>query len=382
MGFGLFSGTPIPFKYIRNEGKNGRIGKKLLSIVCKGHKGRIYLIPDEELENIFNEQHECDDTFLAYPLPKNPRNFNTPNYGLESFSSLFSVRQKIGLIAISDEIINLKDTICNNIEDKFEKKLDITTKELISKSIATYLTMALGKATDYNSSVCGWKNSSESVGHTFGRQAIPMVWDYCESNLIGTSSGSYYNAITQVVKVIERLPYVGRGKAFQEKAQTADSHLKIISTDPPYYDNIGYADLSDYFYLWMKRTLSEYYPEDFNTVLVPKMEELVATPYRHGGTKNAELFFLNGMSEVFSNLIEKCHPAYPITIYYAVKQSETKSNEGTSSTGWETFLEAILESGLCITGTWPMRTELANRIISSGRNMLASSIVLVCRKKR
>lgn len=380
-GVCLFSGTPIPFKYIREEGRKGNIGKKLLCIVCKGQRGRIYITPDENLENILSEEYGCDDSFLAHQLPKNPRDFKTPNYGLEFFNSLFSSRQKVGLITISDEIISLKDSINNNLEGKFEKEIDQETKALISKCIVTYLSMALGKATDYNSSVCGWISGGETVRNTFGRQAIPMVWDYCESNLLGTSTGSYHSALSQVVKVIERLPFQGFGKAFQGKAQSADSYLKIISTDPPYYDNIGYADLSDYFYLWMRRTLSSYYPEDFNTVLVPKIEELVATPYRHGGAENAELFFLNGMSEVFKNIIEKCHPAYPITIYYAFKQSETKSNEGTSSTGWETFLEAVLASGLCITGTWPMRTELGNRIIGSGTNVLASSIVLVCRKR-
>jgi len=156
---------------------------------------------------------------------------------------------------------------------------------------------------------------------------------------------------------------------------------KVISSDPPYYDNIGYADLSDFFYIWQRRSLRAIYPELFATLAIPKTEELVASPYRHGNKQKAEKFFLDGMTRAMQRLAEQAHPAFPVTIYYAFKQAEKKADGGTSSTGWETFLEAVLEAGFAISGTWPMRTENSSRMIGQGTNALASSIVLVCRRR-
>jgi putative DNA methylase len=386
-GICLFSEVPIPFSYIREEGRAGRIGKKLLSIICDGPRGRLYLNPTLDIENGILDLPDFDDSFLNIKLPNNPRDFKTPNYGLETFSSLFTDRQKLGLILLSDEINAVKEEIKSSILEKM-RLTSVVSAELESdatsyaNAIATYLTLAVGKSVDYNSSVCGWISGGETIRNTFGRQAIPMVWDYCEANLLGESTGSYRSALNQITKVIERLPLGLSGQALQVKAQTTNFKNRIISTDPPYYDNISYADLSDFFYLWLRRTLLSIYPEIFNTLQVPKLEELVASPYRHNGVDNAEKFFLEGMKEVFGNAISNSHPAFPITIYYAFKQSETETTEGTSSTGWETFLEALISSGLSITGTWPMRTELGNRIIGSGTNVLASSIVLVCRKRQ
>jgi hypothetical protein len=155
----------------------------------------------------------------------------------------------------------------------------------------------------------------------------------------------------------------------------------MISTDPPYYDNIGYADLSDFFYVWLRRSLRPVFPDLFATVAVPKSEELVATPYRHGGRAAAEAFFLEGMKQAMHRLSEQAHPGFPVAIYYAFKQSETKGDTGTASTGWEIFLDAVIRSGFAVGGTWPMRTELGNRMIGMGTNALASSVVLVCRPR-
>src|SRR5439155_18014274 len=159
-------------------------------------------------------------------------------------------------------------------------------------------------------------------------------------------------------------------------AQQTISSGKVVSTDPPYYDNIGYADLSDFFYVWLRRALKPVFPDLFATLVVSKAEELVATPHRHGGKEKAEAFFLDGMTKGMHRLAEQAHPAFPVTIYYAFKQSETESTEGISSTGWETFLDAVIRAGFAISGTWPIRTELGNRMIGSGTNALASSIVL------
>jgi len=154
----------------------------------------------------------------------------------------------------------------------------------------------------------------------------------------------------------------------------------IVSTDPPYYDNIGYADLSDFFYVWLRRSLKPIYPELFSTLLVPKAEELVATPYRHGSKDAAEAFFLEGMTCAIQSMAAAAHSAFPVTIYYAFKQAERDHN-GTASTGWETFLEAVIKAGFSLTGTWPMRTENTTRLVGMTTNALASSIVLVCRPR-
>lgn len=212
-----------------------------------------------------------------------------------------------------------------------------------------------------------------------------MTWDFPESNFLAEKAISWSNAVkysSDNLEITARFQNSSFGKASQADAQTQTiSIAKVISTDPPYYDNIGYADLSDFFYVWLRKSLKPIFPNLYATLAVPKAEELVATPYRHGGKTEAETFFLNGMTRAMHNLAEQAHPAFPVTIYYAFKQSESKDEAGTSSTGWETFLDAVLRAGFAISGTWPMRTELGNRMIGSGTNALASSIVLVCRKR-
>jgi putative DNA methylase len=209
-----------------------------------------------------------------------------------------------------------------------------------------------------------------------------MVWDYAETNVFSDSAGNISSGIDWTQKVLATLPCQRPGRGFQAHAQASPMLMGgAISTDPPYFDNIGYADLSDFFYVWLRRSLKPIFPDLFSTVAVPKADELVATPYRHGSKEKAEKFFLNGMTQAMQNLARQAHPSTPITIYYAFKQSESETEAGTTSTGWETFLEAVNRAGLALTGTWPMRTELGNRMIGSGTNALASSIVLVCRHR-
>ncbi|MGC8732669.1 MAG: DUF1156 domain-containing protein, partial [Halothiobacillaceae bacterium] len=245
-----------------------------------------------------------------------------------------------------------------------------------------YLAMAVDKVADRNSTVCAWASLREHARNTFGRQAIPMVWDFAESNPLSDSSGNFEGGIVSIVAGLGSLTTVAAGHAGQADAQSQDyAAAKLVSTDPPYYDNIGYADLSDFFYVWLRRSLKPVFPDLFATLSTPKAEELVATPYRHGSKEKAEQFFLGGMTQAMHRLAEQAHPAFPVTIYYAFKQSESETDEGTSSTGWETFLDAVIRAGFAISGTWPMRTELSNRMIGSGTNALASSIVLVCRPR-
>ena len=250
-----------------------------------------------------------------------------------------------------------------------------------AEAVATYLAFAVDKGANYWSSICSWHNGRDTVTSTFGRQAIPMVWDYAEANPFSRSSGNISAGFEQAAQSLLAAPASLSGLVSQSDATTQSiSRDKVISTDPPYYDNIGYADLSDFFYVWLRRSLRPIYPDLFATLAVPKAEELVATPYRHGGKEKAEAFFLDGMTQAMGRLAEQTHPAFPVTIYYAFKQSESETAEGTSSTGWETFLDAVIRAGFATTGTWPMRTEYTGNL-KKNIAALASSIVLVCRKR-
>jgi putative DNA methylase len=244
-------------------------------------------------------------------------------------------------------------------------------------AVVVYLAFAVDKCTDYWNSIATWMPRG-TVGHAFSKQAIPMTWDFPEANPIANFHCAWHEAYEWVSKSIETLPGSGFGSAHQEDAaiQTSSAY-KLVSADPPYYDNIGYADLSDFFYVWLRRSLKSVFPDLFATLTVPKAAELVATPYRHGSKERAEVFFLDGMTQAIKRLAEKAHPGFPVTIYYAFKQSESDNDEGTSSTGWETFLEAVLCAGFALTGTWPIRTERQARSIGIGTNALASSIILV-----
>jgi putative DNA methylase len=251
-----------------------------------------------------------------------------------------------------------------------------------AEAVGVYLGIALSRLTDICNALCRWEVTKTQVRNLFGRQAIPMLWDFAENNVFGEAAGDYLVSLGNMVKALEQMPSKGAGLALHGNAQSQSiSADKVVSTDPPYYDNIGYADLSDFFYVWLRRTLRPVFPDLFATLAVPKAEELVATPYRHGSKEAAEKFFLDGMTRAMQRLAEQAHPAFPVTIYYAFKQSESETDAGTASTGWETFLDAVIRAGFAISGTWPMRTELGNRMIGKDANALASSIVLVCRPR-
>jgi len=383
----LLSKSPIDYKHIRTQGRNGRMGQRLMAIVAEGVRGRIYLSPSEV--HIAVAESAKPEWSPEMELPNNPRDFKTPNYGLSRFGDLFTPRQLVALTTFSDlvgeaiEKCRLDALAVGMSDDVTDLDSGGTGATAYSQAVGVYLTFGINKMADRGSSICSWDSTRDSLRNTFGRQAIPMVWDFAEANFVGGSAGSFENALDQGIRVVrEYLPASVAGSATQSDAQSQviSSH-KVISSDPPYYDNIGYADLSDYFYVWLRRSLRTVFPNLFATVAVPKAEELVAKPYRHGGRQAAEVFFLDGMTSAMHNLVEQAHPIFPVTIYYAFKQSETKGEAGTSSTGWETFLEAVLRAGFAISGTWPMRTEMGNRMIGSDANALASSIVLVCRKR-
>ena len=381
----IMSDAAITYDYIRKMGRSGKMGQTLIAIVAEGHHGRAYIAPSEQHERVVyaSKPKQKPESLL----PNNTRDFKTPNYGLCTFGDLFTDRQLVALNTFSDLVYEVRGMIeCDALaaglsDDSTPLREGGTGAKAYAEAVSVYLAFAVDKCSDYWSSVCSWHASGQKIRNTFGRQAIPMIWDYAEANPFSSSSGNWMAMCNWVWKVIEKLVPTLTGTEHQRDAQTVQfPEASVISTDPPYYDNIGYADLSDFFYCWMKPLIRPIYPKLFSVLATPKTEELVATPYRHGNKETAESFFLDGMRKAMTNMAQQSSPDYPVTIYYAFKQREI-TQEGISSTGWATFLQAVVEAGFAVVGTWPMRTEMASRMIASGTNALANSVVLVCCKK-
>lgn len=363
-------GGPVELSYIREEGKKSQIGTALVAIVGEGDSGRLFFSPDD-----FHEVTAACPKVNNVPegeLPKQALGFRIQAYGMKQFSDLFTIRQQVALT-----------TFCESASDVQNKIIVDGGTDDYAKSILVYLSFVVNKIADRCSSLCSWDISRESLRNTFGRQALQMIWDFAESNPFGNSSGCFDNAVDWVAKSINHFPASKISAVYQQAAQS-DRSIKdvFVSTDPPYYDNIGYADLSDFFYIWLRKNLKNYYSDLFRTMLVPKTEELIANPFRfEGDMGQARNFFEDGMISAFKKVNTFVLNNYPVTVYYAFKQSERDADDTTASTGWETMLSAIIRADFIITGTWPMRTELGNRIRSFDSNALASSIVLVCRKR-
>ena len=383
-GVCIMSKAPMDFKYIRAEGKAGRMGERLMAVVAEGRRGRVYLPPTKEMEDFARSIQPSWYPDLV--LPNNPRDFKTPNYGMRNFGDLFTPRQLVALTTFSDLVSEaraqaLHDALAAGMDDDgrgLEAGGDGATA--YADAVAVYLAFGHSRLTNRLATICIWNRIGEKIEQVFSRQAIPMTWDFAEANVFSESTGGWAGSLEWIPKVLELISSTKEGIASQADATIQSSNVKqIVSTDPPYYDNICYADLSDFFYVWLRRLLRPVLPSLFATMVVPKAEELVATPYRHGSKEAAEAFFMDGMTEAMRRLAEQAHPAFPVTIYYAFKQSETKGND-TTSPGWETFLEAVLKAGFALTGTWPMRTE-RDFGVKTGSNVLASSIVLVCRRR-
>ena len=380
----LLSKTAMPFKYIREEGKSGRMKQKLMAIVAGGKSGRVFLSPSIEMSEKANTAKPNWKPENA--LPVNPRDFKTPIYGMNTFGDLFTPRQLVALTTFSDLVQEAREKVISDAivagmkDDRIGIEAGGTGATAYGDALAVYLGMAVSRSTNTINSLAVWSQSREQSVNLFSRQAIPMNWDFPEVNPFAEAAGDFALTTNSMKKVIQRLPATKSGHAIQDQAQNQKiSSLKVISTDPPYYDNIGYADLSDFFYVWMRRSLRNVYSSLFATIAAPKSEELVATPYRHGNKEKAEAFFLNGMTQALHNLAEQSHPTFPVSIYYAFKQSETTEGS-TTNTGWETFLEAVLKAGFSIDVTWPIRTERPSGV-KKEKNTLASSIVLICRKR-
>ena len=391
-------GTPIPFDHVRSEGKAGRMKAQLMAIVAEGQRGRVYLAPNEKHVTIAAQAQPAN--MPETDLPEQALGFRVQLYGMTKHRDLFTPRQLVALTTLSDLVQEVREKVVHDAyvahmpEDGVSLNDSGAGADAYADAIATYVAIALDKGTDYWSTICSWHAGRDTVRNTFARQAISMIWDFAEANPLSDSTGNFYGATDWVAEVIELPSYKTSGEARQRDATTSMNSVShpLISTDPPYYDNIGYADLSDFFYIWLRRSLHAVYPDLFKTMLVPKAQELIAAPYRFDGDKiKAEQFFENGLEEAFEQMRKAQSAYYPLTVYYAFKQAESEDDDNfqentniskaTASTGWETMLEGLIRAGFSVVGTWPIRTELANRTRGLGSNALASSIVLVCRPR-
>lgn len=382
--------SPISYQYIREESKQGRLGVDLTAIVVERPRGRLFLTAsDVQKTAAMIEKPDIQLGQLAYY----PGYINPVAYGLEKIEDLFSSRQITAINTFSNLVREMQDIVERDAQEKGLSNDHIHLRDggtgalAYAEAVAVYLAFAVDRLADKTSTLCVWDTTRDGVGHTFGMTGMPMLWDYAEANPFSNSSGCFSNMIMWVVEYIKNTPISDyRGIAIQKDAQSDAGFSNImVSTDPPYYNNVPYADFADFFYVWMRKSIRHIYPDLFSTMLTPKVEELVADPYRHGSREDAASHFESGMYETCRNLYKYSRDDLPVTIYYAYKQSETSSSNGneeqTSSTGWETMLSAVIRAGFSINGTWPVRTELTNRIRANESNALASSIVLVCRKR-
>ncbi|BCO37717.1 DUF1156 domain-containing protein [Mycobacterium heckeshornense] len=376
-------GAAVDREHIKAEGRAGRMGAQLMATVAEGNRTRIYLEPTEEHERAADVPSPKDvpEGELAY----DPRNVWTPPYGLTTFADLFTPRQLTALTTFSDLVgeareLVLRDALAAGMPEGDRLDAGGTGAAAYADAVATYLGLGVSRTADLGNSIATWSSSRDQTRNLFARQAIPMSWDFVEVNPFADAAGSVAIATETMRDALAHLAAETIAYVEQADARQIAASEMLISTDPPYYDNVGYSDLSDFFYVWLRRSLRAIHPSVLGTMLVPKAEELVANPYRHGGKDGAHQFFEKGFREVFRRARETTLLDFPITVYYAFKQKESELG-GDSSTGWETLLEGMIQSGWAITATWPMRSERGGRMLSVGTNALASSIVLALRPR-
>ncbi len=391
----IATGAAIPVEYIRAEGRAGRMGAHLLAVVGVGDRGRVYCEPSPADINACREavKLSADVWKPAGYLPPRGKGlgFRVQAYGYEEWWQLFTDRQLLALTTFSDLLHEvhgrvLKDAKTAGLADDEVRLREGGTGDLAyAEAVVTYLALVLDKCADYWSSVCTWNNPNEQIRGTFPRQAIAMNWDYAEANPFSSSTGSWMAMVNWVGKAVDHLPSMGMGESEvcqqDARVRVRNAGRVVVSTDPPYYDNIGYADISDFFYVWLRHNLGDVWPEECATLLTPKASELIADPSRHESKQDAKGYFHSGMAEFMSEVASAQHPDVPATIYYAYKATEDTEDGSVRSTGWDTFLQAVIKAGLQVTATWPLRTERSDRPRSLGANALASSIVLACRSR-
>lgn len=382
----ILTKAPMPFSYLRAEASAGRFSNRLMAIVADGPRGRAFVsaTADEEIIARVDAPVAPEGDISHWP-----GRTNIVEYGMTSFSSLFTPRQLVALTTLTELVDETRQKIIADARksDLLVDSLGLKDEGLgglaYAEALGTYLAFLVTQLANHSASVCGWNSANTQMRSVFARQAIPMTWDFAEVNVFSASSGSFQNLFDRMVKGFDTLA-IGQRNCQINMIDAAKNNFPIrpavFSTDPPYYDNIGYADLSDFFYIWLRATQSSVWPALFRRLTVPKMEELVATPHRHGGRAAAEVFFMKGMTDAISAMRGASNDDAPLTIFYAFKQSEI-ATDGLTSAGWSSFLQAVVDCQLLIDGTWPLDTEKKGRVLGNTTNALASSIVLVCRKR-
>ncbi len=383
----IATGAAIPAAYIKSEGRNGRLGQQLIAVVAEGQRGRVYCSPTDPDElAIGNAQPQWKpEGFLAH----DPNHLAPLLLGLNQWWELYITRQLIALTTFSDLLSEVSEQASEHARDAGLAFDEMPLRDggqgaqAYADGIITYLAFAINRCADYWSISSTWRTGEEAVRGTFGRQAIPLTYDFAEANPFSSYSGNWSAMVGWVVRAIGHLPASERGKAQQRdaRARVSESPYALLATDPPYYDNISYADLSDLFYVWLRRNLGRVWPSECSTLLTPKAGELIAHRYRAGSRDKAKRTFESGMAEFMNQVAHTQQTGAPTTIYYAYKATETSKDGEVLSTGWDTFLQAVLNAGFQVIATWPMHTEMPHRFLSLGSNALASSIVLVCRPR-
>jgi putative DNA methylase len=383
----IMSGDPISNEYIRNQGKQGLLSTRLMAIVADSKQGRVFLSPNHEHELIAKRavpSWKPDTEFFANAL-----GFRIGGYGMSKWTDIYTERQLTSLSTVAKCMLELRNKIeadalkAGLVDDGVALAMGGTGARAYSEAITVFLGCALDRMAYYGSTLTTWLPKDSALRDCMPRQALSMSWEFAECNTFGKSSGDIRTCIKAISSCLENVTVDTPGSAIQQNACEIplDFPSSVISTDPPYFDAVGFADLSDYFYVWQRRTLGEIYPSLYATLSTPKASEIVSVAARHGGKDKASEHFVNQMTAAITRMSRLCHPAYPMTLYYAFKQVESKDGEGFSSTGWDTFLTALVDAGLRITGTWPMQTEGQGRMRSNQSNALSSSIVLVCQPR-
>jgi Adenine-specific DNA methylase containing a Zn-ribbon len=405
----ILTGAPLDLKYVRAEAMAGRMGARLMAVVAEGQRGRIYLGPTEDHEKAAAEA--VPSWKPEGELVNNSRHMTPTVYGMTTWADLFTSRQLTTLSTFAELVGEAREKVKQDAAGSWLRmysKADLAelretggepcgesghTPAEYADAVATYLSFLVSQVANHHSTVCSWNNVNTQMRSVFSRQALSMTWDFADSNTFSQSTGSYNNLFERMIKGFSSLGLAGSGfaRVMDATKHGVSNRKALIVTDPPYYDNVPYADLSDFFYVWLRHTVGSVYPDLFGTMLTPKAPELIADPFRHGGKEESRQFFEQGMGQVFARMCQTAHPDYPITVIYAFKQSESDDTDDagddaptstvTASTGWETMLQALIGAGHQITGTWPMRTERAARTRAIDSNALASSIALVCRPR-
>ena len=378
----LATGSPMGFPYIREQGRRGLMGRMLIAVVAEGRRGRVYLPP-------VAQPPTPDPPWMPSGMLQGKASVNLPLYGIAEWADLFTDRQLVALSTFSDLLGEVRSEVeadarvAGLVDDGIRLRDGGAGVTGYADAVVTYLAFVVDKCADYWSSISTWTNGAAKMRSTFARQAIPMVWDYAEANPFSASSGNWLGQVAWVRKAVAAAPRGGRGQVLQRDAvaRIREVPSPVVCTDPPYYDNISYADLSDFFYVWLRRNVADIWPEETATLLSPKVEELIASPYRTGSKRAAKEHFERGMVGLLREVAASQHSQFPATIFYAYKQQEMKEGDRTS-TGWETFLQGLTDARFQITATWPVRTERSNRPVARRAAALASSIVIACRPRR